>query len=199
MKVHKLVYLTALTATTLVFVGCNKDKQRVTPIPGYGMTKPPGENEKPMGPIEPAAPVAQAPIIGPGENGVPLSATMDKWGPSADQPFKSDTVYFEYDKSTIKASETPKLDHIAREMKNLKGKGVRIEGHCDERGTEEYNRSLGDRRALSIREYLVRAGLSAEMVDTVSYGEDRPVETGHTEMVFSKNRRGEFILLEPPK
>ena len=72
-----------------------------------------------------------------------------------------------------------------------------VEGHCDERGTEEYNRSLGERRALALRELLVAAGVSADRVHTLSFGKDKPVETGHNEAAWSKNRRGEFILVLP--
>lgn len=72
-----------------------------------------------------------------------------------------------------------------------------MDGHCDERGTEEYNRSLGERRAQGIREFLAREGVDASRVRTISFGEDKPVETGHNEAAWSKNRRGEFILLTP--
>ena len=84
-------------------------------------------------------------------------------------------------------------------MKQYRGKALRVEGHCDERGTEEYNRSLGDRRSLAIREYLARAGMDSQMIDSISYGEDRPKVQGHNEAAWSKNRRGEFILLDPPR
>ena len=73
-----------------------------------------------------------------------------------------------------------------------------VEGHCDERGTEEYNRSLSERRALSIRERLVNLGVSASRVTTEAFGEDKPADLGHDEAAWSKNRRGEFILLVPP-
>ena len=76
---------------------------------------------------------------------------------------------------------------------------VRVEGNCDERGTEEYNRALGERRALALREELVRLGVDPSRVDTVSYGEDKPVDPGHDESAWRKNRRGDFILLSPPK
>jgi hypothetical protein len=72
-----------------------------------------------------------------------------------------------------------------------------IEGHCDERGTEEYNRSLGERRALALREALAKAGVSPDRVRTLSYGKDKPADPGHDESAWSKNRRGEFILLHP--
>jgi peptidoglycan-associated lipoprotein len=74
-----------------------------------------------------------------------------------------------------------------------------VEGNCDERGTEEYNRSLGERRALALRESLISLGIEATRVDTISYGEDKPVATGHDEAAWKQNRRGDFIQLTPPK
>ena len=71
---------------------------------------------------------------------------------------------------------------------------VEIEGHCDVRGTEEYNRSLGERRALALREELIRLGIEASRVDTISYGEDRPAVAGNDEAAYRKNRRAEFVL-----
>jgi len=72
---------------------------------------------------------------------------------------------------------------------------MRVEGHCDERGTEEYNRALGERRALSIRDVLVQQGISPTRITTESWGEDRPATEGETESAFTENRRGEFVLL----
>ena len=74
-----------------------------------------------------------------------------------------------------------------------------MDGHCDERGTEEYNRSLGERRALALREQLVGLGIDPALIDTVSYGKDRPVAPGHDESAWKQNRRGEFLLEEHPK
>jgi peptidoglycan-associated lipoprotein len=203
MKLHKLVCLVALIATTFSLVGCKKGLQNTTPLPGWNNARAPGDVERVPPPLDSGltptkTDVTSKPIETP--SGISMSDKIVNWVPSAEQPFKSDTVYFEFDKSTIKASEIPKLDRVASEMKqHFQGKGVRIEGHCDERGTEEYNRSLGNRRAHSIREYLVRAGVNFEMVDAVSFGEDRPSVPGHTDAAWSKNRRAEFILLEPPK
>jgi peptidoglycan-associated lipoprotein len=72
-----------------------------------------------------------------------------------------------------------------------------VEGHCDERGTEEYNRALGERRALAVREQLAMAGADVSRVVTRSYGEDRPADPGRTEAAYAKNRRGEFVVLTP--
>jgi peptidoglycan-associated lipoprotein len=72
-----------------------------------------------------------------------------------------------------------------------------VEGHCDERGTEEYNRSLGERRALALREELARMGIDPSRIRTVSFGEDKPFAQGHDESAWRQNRRGEFVLYHP--
>ncbi len=69
-----------------------------------------------------------------------------------------------------------------------------IEGNCDERGTEEYNRSLGERRALALREALSNAGIDPQRIRTISYGKDKPADPGHDESAWAKNRRGDFVL-----
>jgi len=111
--------------------------------------------------------------------------------------FKGNTVYFEYDRSRIRSEERAKLAAIAEHLKGAPADKLLIEGNCDERGTEEYNRALGERRALAAREYLASLGIQGERVRTVSYGEDRPAIEGHDENAWSKNRRADFILLKP--
>jgi len=108
------------------------------------------------------------------------------------------TVHFDYDSSTVKASEESKLTSVAQAMKGATPVAVRVEGNCDERGTEEYNRSLGDRRANALREKLATMGVDPKKILTVSYGEDKPADSGHSEAAYAKNRRGDFILLTPP-
>jgi peptidoglycan-associated lipoprotein len=83
-------------------------------------------------------------------------------------------------------------------MKANAQNALEVDGHCDERGTEEYNRSLGERRALALREELIRLGVNGELIDTVTYGKDRPAEAGHDEAAWKKNRRGEFLVETPP-
>ena len=87
---------------------------------------------------------------------------------------------------------------VADYLKANSAKAVRVEGNCDERGTEEYNRSLGERRALAVREELIRLGIDPTRVDTISYGKDRPADPGHDEAAWSKNRRDDFIVLTKP-
>lgn len=111
--------------------------------------------------------------------------------------FASDVVYFDFDSSVVKTSEKSKVGSVIDYLKSNATAAVEIEGHCDERGTEEYNRSLGERRALALREEIALAGIDPARVYTISFGEDKPAASGHNESAWSKNRRGEFILLTP--
>ena len=101
-------------------------------------------------------------------------------------------VYFAYNKSFIGAAEVPKLEKLAEYMKTNAGTKVVVEGHCDERGSEEYNRALGERRAIAIRDYLETLGIGSSRVQTISYGEERPFALGHDESAWRLNRRGHF-------
>jgi peptidoglycan-associated lipoprotein len=87
---------------------------------------------------------------------------------------------------------------VADHLKANATAAVEVDGHCDERGTEEYNRALGERRALAVREELILMGVDGQRVVTKSFGEDRPIDPGHDESAWKKNRRAEFILLTPP-
>jgi outer membrane protein OmpA-like peptidoglycan-associated protein len=210
MKFNTVIKLSAVAVgLSLSVVGCRKGLEKTTPLPGRGAATPPtadatgpligGNNNNTTGlPLDTGAkPVPIAPTVIP-EGGVGLNPNLTAMVPSAEQPFAHDTVYFDYDKAILKQSEIPKVERVASGMKGRAGKALRIEGHCDERGTEEYNRSLGERRALAVRESLIRAGMDANLIDTISFGEDRPADPGHDQAAYAKNRRGEFILIEPP-
>jgi peptidoglycan-associated lipoprotein len=107
----------------------------------------------------------------------------------------TETIYFDYDSSAIKGSEQSKISAVASALRTDASAKLLIEGNCDERGTEEYNRSLGERRALAAREALATAGIDPARVATRSYGEDRAADPGHNESAWKKNRRDEFVLL----
>jgi len=102
------------------------------------------------------------------------------------------TVYFEYDQSTLTADGKNACDVIGQLMKDVSEITVRIEGHADERGTNEYNLALGERRAISIQAYLTSYGVAASRFSVISYGEEKPAVDGHDEAAWSKNRRVEF-------
>jgi peptidoglycan-associated lipoprotein len=132
------------------------------------------------------------------ESGIPLAPLGDFEGFSMDPTaFQAYSVYFDFDSYTLKKDELNKVNSVGDALKAQPANALLIEGHCDERGTEEYNRALGERRALALREYLVTYGVGAEKIRTRSWGEDRPADPGHDEAAWSKNRRGEFILLLP--
>jgi peptidoglycan-associated lipoprotein len=105
------------------------------------------------------------------------------------------TVYFDYDSAVIKTSEKKKLAAVAAALKGNSKKLV-VEGHCDERGTEEYNRALGERRARAAQAELVSLGIDASRISTISYGKDKPVDLGHDASAWGKNRRCEFVLID---
>jgi peptidoglycan-associated lipoprotein len=111
--------------------------------------------------------------------------------------FRQDTVYFEFDKFNVKANELTKVQAVASYLQGQPSDSVLVEGHCDERGTPEYNRALGERRALSVRESLMSLGIAGDRIHTTSYGEDKPADSGQSESAYAKNRRGEFVLLKP--
>ncbi len=103
-------------------------------------------------------------------------------------------VLFGFDSAQIRPTEIPKLETVALHLKSNGGSLV-VEGHCDERGTAEYNRALGERRALAAREILIQLGVSGSRISTISYGEDRPAVTGSGEDVWAQNRRAEFVVV----
>ena len=104
------------------------------------------------------------------------------------------TVYFGYDQSTLTAEAQATLDRQAAFLKANPTIRIVIEGHCDERGTREYNLALGDRRAVAVRDYLLAKGLNAARVRTVSYGKERPAVSGSNEESWAKNRRAATVL-----
>jgi peptidoglycan-associated lipoprotein len=101
-------------------------------------------------------------------------------------------VFFDYDKSDIRSDQMEVLQRDAQILRQISNK-VQIQGHCDERGTEEYNLALGDRRARMVREYLTSLGIEGEKLDAISYGESRPFAKEHNEGAWSENRRAHFI------
>jgi len=111
-------------------------------------------------------------------------------------PGQFSAVYFAYDSAQVRDSERRTVEEVADYLKNNPNTDLIVEGHCDERGSNEYNLGLGERRAMSIRAYLIGLGLDASRIQTKSYGEESPVAMGHDESSWSQNRRGEFVLVE---
>ena len=104
-------------------------------------------------------------------------------------------IHFDYDKAILRGGDAAVLDQKVAILQANPGLRIRISGHCDERGSDEYNLALGNRRATAAKQYLVSHGIDAGRVETVSYGEERPLDPGHNEDAWSKNRRDEFDIL----
>ena len=105
-------------------------------------------------------------------------------------------VYFGFDASQLAPAELAKVEAVAQHLQAQPNRVVIIEGNCDERGSNEYNLSLGELRAIAIRDYLVSLGIDAQRVQTKSYGEEKPAVAGQGEGAWSKNRRGEFAIFQ---
>ncbi len=191
---------------TLGLSGCAHRGTGLTPLPdnqkpGHGDT---GTTPIPTPPPEPTPgptmpPTADVDVKSP--PGISEDPTHGPWSPvfANGKPdaaiLKADTVYFDFDAATIKKSEEKKLEEVSNYLKNHQKVGLRVEGNCDERGTEKYNLSLGQKRAGAVREYLVNLGIDSRQVVTVSYGALRPAVEGHDEKTWSKNRRDDFVVL----
>ncbi|HNQ90288.1 MAG TPA: OmpA family protein [Verrucomicrobiota bacterium] len=205
-------------ALALGGVGCKKPQKPVTQIPIAGAKGGPGPGGTTrVGPTEGGARSPTPDNVAPvqpdtGVRATPVETTPVKEGPSGIEQapiemiegmvpdteyFKAQTVYFEFDSSVVRKTQHGRCDAVGDELKAKPEAKLMIDGHCDERGTEEYNRALGERRALAVRTYLIKYGIAADRVFTRSWGENRPADPGQNEDAYAKNRRGEFILLLP--
>ncbi len=126
-------------------------------------------------------------------------ADADGWIPVDPQNrLNMPIIYFAYDSDVLVPSETANLDKIAAYLAQNQGLGLVVEGHCDSRGTDEYNRALGERRANAIRAYLAGRGVADARMKTVSFGKDKPAVSGSGESVWRKNRRGVPVPMQIP-
>ena len=187
--------LAALMAATST--GCKTKPKNITPIPG-GNASVAGSGSllgrDSSGTVNGGGDVVtvdQSGNIGLSDLGEFENMLMDR------DALAAQTVYFEVDRSEIHPDDLGKVEAVAGILAQDAQNKVLIEGHCDERGTEEYNRALGERRALRVRDALSGLGVSADRVRTMSYGEDRPADPGLNDAAYSRNRRGEFVLLKP--
>jgi peptidoglycan-associated lipoprotein len=175
---------------TVILAGCAKRPSMLqvsAPAP-TAVAQPPALTA----PVEPAPPVAAPPTPVPEPARPPVPAPAEfREVPALDD------IYFDFDKSDIRPDAVRMLDANIDWMKSHPTALILIEGHCDERGTNEYNLALGERRAQATLKYLVSRGVAESRITTISYGEERPVCAGHTEACWAKNRRAHFLAKEP--
>jgi len=143
---------------------------------------------------------AQAPVggqdgqvMGSEVTSKPLEA--DSMGSDSGKINGLQTVHFDYDSSNLSTSSRKQLAENGEWIKSNAGVTVQIEGHCDSRGSVEYNLALGERRAKSVKNYLVGLGVDSKRLTIISYGEEKPLDTSDSEAAFSKNRRANFVPL----
>jgi peptidoglycan-associated lipoprotein len=105
-------------------------------------------------------------------------------------------IYFDFDKSNIREDQRDRMEKSAAVLKQNQSMRVRIEGNCDERGTNEYNMALGERRAQSAKKYLMNLGIHGDRMHTISYGEEKPLLHGHDEYSWAQNRRDDLVIVE---
>lgn len=177
--------LTLVGAVCVVMTSCaRKQEQFNAEFPGDGSAG--GDSQ--VSNIDNARPDISDDDLGPDiESQGPLRGAMAKipeLGP----------VYFDYDSANLRGDAQEALDGHAAFLRANRKLRVQIEGHCDERGTLEYNLALGERRAQTVRKYLVGKGISSDQLYTISYGEEKPAAMGHEESAWRWNRRAEFQI-----
>jgi len=187
-----------VSVAALVAVGCAK-KQTVksegtTGAQGAASSTAPGAatgEEAAKG--APAVPATAAPPESPASASSPAAAAPGV-AVTEEKLSQFDDVRFGFDKSEVKEDGRRICQVVADYLKKNSAAKMLIEGHCDERGTSEYNMALGERRATAVTTYLVSLGVSKEAVSTVSFGKEKPLDPGHNEEAWAKNRRAHFVL-----
>ncbi len=176
-RLGNVVFIALIITATLSLAACGSKKKT---------TSEPGE-------ISPVVSQPSGDVSGDGMT----AEEREQFGqrdPGYIEESKLENVYFDYDKSDLRADTRDILKSNAEWVKANPGTKIQIEGHCDERGTEEYNLALGERRANSVKNYLVSLGISAERLFTISYGEELPEDPRHVEEAWAKNRRAHFLV-----
>ena len=179
----KFSTITAVLAAALCVAGCRYDKANKGPDAG-------ADGEAANAQDISAADDAQSGSIGSASEG----KFEDLYTRCTDVNFEP--VYFGFDSTVVPQGELGKIDAVAQHLTSRTDRVVVVEGNCDERGSNEYNMSLGENRAIIVRNYLVQNGIAADRIQTRSYGEEKPAVDGHDEGAWSRNRRGEFAIFQ---
>lgn len=182
MKKFAVLFLTVILVLSFAS-SCKKKVKEVPPPP------PPQAQEQPR--VEKVEePAIKEPVLT--EEEIFLRKTLEEI--NQEKPLAM--IHFDYDKYNIRPDAVPVLEANASWLKKHPTVKILIEGHCDERGTEEYNLSLGEKRAKSTMDYLISLGISADRIRIISYGKSQPLDPGHDETAWAKNRRAQFLIIE---
>ncbi len=187
----RVLYIVGVLAGSLALLGCPKRPEVVQAGPG---AVGPGAAKAPATSLaKPAPKTAEVPVARP----APPAESSVKSAPAvtsavAEQPLKD--IFFNFDDATILNDQKPALQQDFAWLKTHPEGKVIVQGNCDERGTEEYNLALGERRADAVKSYLIAEGIPADRISTISYGKDRPFVLGHDENAWKLNRRDHFVM-----
>jgi peptidoglycan-associated lipoprotein len=179
----KIAVLTFICVLILAFSTSCKPKTKPTPPP------PPAQEQPKVEKVDDAAAVKK-PIMT--EEEIFMSKSLEQI--NKEQPLAM--IHFDYDKYFVREDAKPVLEKNASWLNKFRTVKLLVEGHCDERGTEDYNLALGEKRAKSAFDYLVSLGVSADRMKILSYGKSQPLTSGHDEASWQKNRRAQFTIIE---
>jgi peptidoglycan-associated lipoprotein len=177
-----IIYLLAIVLVFSFAVSCKKKPKEVPPAPPQTVEQPPVEKVE--------QPKVQEPQLS--EEEMFLQKSLDQI--NREKPLAP--VYFDYDSATIRNDAKPVLDNDAAWLKRFRTVKILAEGHCDERGTEEYNLALGEKRAKAAQDYLLSSGIAPDRIKIISYGKSQPINPGHDESAWQMNRRAQFLIIE---
>ncbi|MCP2520009.1 peptidoglycan-associated lipoprotein Pal [Candidatus Aminicenantes bacterium AC-708-M15] len=175
-------------ATFLVFFALLSCKKRVEIKPPAPPSQKAEEKAMPVEEVKEAPAVAKPELS---EEEIFKAKTLEEL--NREKPLQM--IHFDFDKYDIREDAKPILEKNAEWLRRHPTVKILIEGHCDERGTEEYNLALGEKRAKATMEYLVALGISPNRIKIISYGKSRPLDPGHNEIAWAKNRRAEFVII----
>jgi peptidoglycan-associated lipoprotein len=177
-----IIYALAIILVFSFAVACKKKPKEVPPPPPQTQEQPKVEKVE--------APVVQEPQLT--EEEMFLQKSLDQI--NREKPLG--TIYFDYDRAAIRDDARATLDGNAAWLKKFRTAKALVEGHCDERGTEEYNLALGEKRAKAAQDYLLSMGIASDRIKIISYGKSQPVNPGHDESAWQMNRRAQFLIIE---
>jgi len=169
-RLNTLLLLVALAGA--VAAGCARKAQQTPPTP------PPAPPQ-----AAPSTPTPEPPTPPAPETTAPQQTRLEL-----------EPAFFDFDSYALRDDARAVLDRDAKGLRDDAGTNITIEGHCDERGTVEYNQALGEKRAQAARDYLIAAGIDASRIRVISYGKERPFDTGHDESSWQQNRRAHFVV-----
>ena len=185
----------ALSACLAVMVSLGACAKKTPPVTSPAPVEPPPPAVTPTPPPPPPPPPQPAaPVVVPQPEDVLATANLDELNRLVASQGLIKPVFFAFDSAELSPDAVATLKANADALRKYGTWKITIEGHCDERGTAEYNLALGEKRSVAARTYLVTLGIGADRIQTVSYGKEFPFDPGHNEEAWAKNRRAQFVI-----